>query len=59
MQVIVLGASVIATLVAGCQWASKLGAFGARSAAWATDNWRARTATTAATVTLWGLWLYL
>jgi hypothetical protein len=46
VHLIVLDASVITTLVAGCQWASKLGAFGARSAVWATENWRARAGTT-------------
>jgi hypothetical protein len=59
LDLIVLAGCVISTLVAGCQWASKLGAFDARSAAWATQNWRARFATTGVSVALWGFWLYL
>jgi hypothetical protein len=41
VHLIVLDASVVTTLVAGCQWAGKLGVFGARSADWAIQNWRA------------------
>jgi hypothetical protein len=44
LGLLLLDASVITTLVAACQWASKLGAFGAQSTAWATQNWRARMA---------------
>ena len=34
VHLIVLAMSVITTVVAGCQWASKLGVFGTRSADW-------------------------
>jgi len=54
LSLLLLDASAITTLVAACQWASKLGAFGAGSAAWATQNWRARMATTAVSIVLWG-----
>jgi hypothetical protein len=58
LSLLLLDASVITTLVAACQWASKLGAFGAQSTAWATQNWRARMTTTAVSIVLWGLWIY-
>jgi hypothetical protein len=57
LHLTVLGASVITSFVAGCQWASKLGLFGARSADWANQNWRARLGTTAVCIVLWTLWL--
>ena len=57
VHVIVLATSVITTLVAGCQWASKLGLFGTRSADWASQNWRAHMGTTVVCVGLWALWL--
>ena len=53
----VLGASVITSIVAGCQWASKFGVFGPRTADWANQNWRARVGTTVLCAAFWALWL--
>jgi ABC-type transporter Mla maintaining outer membrane lipid asymmetry permease subunit MlaE len=57
-QLIVLNASIITTIVAACQWASKLGAFGASSSAWASEKGPVRVATTLLSVLLWSIWFY-
>ena len=59
MSLLFLGASIITTLVAASQWASKLGAFGPSSTIWATGHWEARAGTTMLSVLLWLLWLYV
>jgi len=58
IHLLVLDACVITTLVAACQWASKLGAFGVSSAAWAADKGRVRAATSVLSVVLWSVWVF-
>jgi hypothetical protein len=58
-SLLIWDASVITTLVALVQWASKLGIFGWSSAHWATLHWRARWSTTAVSFVLWSLWAYI
>ena len=59
ISLLIWDVSVITTLVALFQWASKLGIFGWSSAHWANLHWRARWSTTAVSFVLWSLWAYL